>query len=490
MNTNLSRSSDVSKNPSSKECCELFSSSLNSTSEKIRYPSFGLNNCKKESVLKSKENEMNESSVIPFTGSPRSRDGNALKTFATPTSARKTEMFTKSSSTPLKRSFSMIENDNDEETGPFTPKTSIKRIQENLNRKSLPAKAETELHTSSKDYSDKQIQNRRRSYPFAKSPYHSPTAKQNFRSFRTDQTPYSPGQNALHQQKRRRFNLPYYDAFSLMSLESESGFIDSHCHLDFIFQRQNYEGTYSEYQKEHEHTFPKSYRGCVAIFCNPFTFSKKDMWGKFLEEDNVWASFGCHPHNAKDYNDYIEKSLYAALKHSKVRALGEIGLDYSNRNNCMKTVQFEAFRRQLKIALEKQLPVVIHCREAHEDAMGIIKEILPIDYTIHLHCFTDTWEWAQKWLNEFPNLCIGITNVVTFPSAESVHEVAKNIPLNRLLLETDAPYFIPKRGCQGMRWSHPGLAIHVAAQIAALKNIPIEKVLQSTRSNTKRVYNI
>ncbi|GBN23693.1 Putative deoxyribonuclease TATDN2 [Araneus ventricosus] len=427
--------------------------------------------------------------------------GNVLKSFATPTSVRKTEMFTKSS-TSLKRSFSMIENDDVEETASFTPKTSIKRIQENLNswrspnrhqsssRKSLPAKVETDFHTSSNDAYDKQSQYRRRSYPLSKSPYHSPATKRNFSSYRTDQTPYSPGQNALHQQKRRRFNLPYYDAFDLMSLESESGFIDSHCHLDFIFQRQNYEGTYAEYQKEHENTFPKSYRGCLAIFCNPFTFSKKDMWGKFLEEENVWASFGCHPHNAKDYDDHVEKSLYAALEHSKVRALGEIGLDYSNRNNCLKTTQFEVFRRQLRIALEKQLPVVIHCREAHDDAMGIMKEILPINYTIHLHCFTDTWEWAQKWLNEFPNLCIGITNVVTFPSAESVHEVAKNIPLDRLLLETDAPYFIPKRGCQGMRWSHPGLAIHVAAQIAALKSIPIEEVFQSTRNNTKRVYNI
>ncbi|GFR13480.1 putative deoxyribonuclease TATDN2 [Trichonephila clavata] len=282
--------------------------------------------------------------------------------------------------------------------------------------------------------------------------------------------------------------LPAYNVFDSKYLES--GFIDSHCHLDFLLQRQGFKGSYADYQKRHQATFPNSYQGCIAVFCNPFSFNKRYMWEKYLREDKVWAAFGCHPHNAKDYNDDIERSLCAALEHPKVRALGEIGLDYSNRNNCLKEVQFEVFRRQLKIALMKKLPVVIHCRDAHEDGMRIISQVLPKDYTIHLHCFTDTWEWAQKWLNKFPNLFIGITNVVTFPSAKSVHEVAKNIPLDRLLLETDAPYFVPKRSPKGTRWSHPGMAIHVAEQIAALKNIPVKNVLQATRKNTRFVYNV
>lgn len=139
-----------------------------------------------------------------------------------------------------------------------------------FSRKSLPAKAVSECDSSSKDAYDREKWNRRRSFPFSKSPHHSPGTKRNFSTCRADQTPYSPGQP----EKRRRINLPYYDALSLMSLESESGFIDSHCHLDFIFQRQYYQGTYSEFQKEHKDTFPKSYQGCLAIFCNPFTFSK------------------------------------------------------------------------------------------------------------------------------------------------------------------------------------------------------------------------
>ncbi|GFX47232.1 putative deoxyribonuclease TATDN2 [Trichonephila clavipes] len=293
--------------------------------------------------------------------------------------------------------------------------------------------------------------------------------------------------NASSQRMLKQAQLPPCNVFDSKYLES--GFIDSHCHLDFLLQRQGFKGSYAEYQKRHKGTFPNSYQGCIAVFCNPFSFNKRYMWDKYLREDKVWASFGCHPHNAKDYNDDIERSLCAALEHPKVGALGEIGLDYSNRNNCLKEVQFEVFRRQLKIALMKKLPVV-HCRDAHEDGMRIISQVLPKDYTIHLHCFTDTWEWAQKWLNKFPNLYIGITNVANFPSAKSVHEVAKNIPLDRLLLETDAPYFVPKRSPKGTRWSHPGMAIHVAEQIAALKNVPVKNVLQATRKNTRFVYNV
>ncbi|GIZ04665.1 putative deoxyribonuclease TATDN2 [Caerostris extrusa] len=309
-------------------------------------------------------------------------------------------------------------------------------------RGSLPARTETAVK-SSEDISN--LLNKRQSFPFTRSQCRSPVLKRNFSTCIADQTPY-PKDDSYQKRKRIRSNLPYYNAIEVMSLESKCGFIDTHCHLDFLFQRQGYEGSYAEYQKEHHSTFPKSYKGCLAIFCNPFTFSKRQLWEKYLKEDDVWASFGCHPHNAKDYNDSVERALYEALEHSKVRALGEIGLDYSNRNKCMKDLQFEAFRRQLKIALKKKLPVVIHCREAHDDGMKIINEILPKDYTIHLHCFTDTWENAKNWLDEFPNLFIGITNVVTFPSAESVHEVAQKIPLDRLLLETDAPYFVPRAG--------------------------------------------
>ncbi|XP_054709760.1 putative deoxyribonuclease TATDN2 [Uloborus diversus] len=325
---------------------------------------------------------------------------------------------------------------------------------------------------------------RRKSFPVSRS------SSADTRTSTADQTPYSANEPSDDRKKRIRLLLPHYQPWTLLTHKSDIGFIDTHCHLDFLFQRQDYEGTYADYRKSHSDTFPESYEGCVAIFCNPYTFPKKSMWGKYLEEDGVWAAFGCHPHNANVYDAIFEGYLQEALKHPKVVALGEIGVDYSNRNNCTKEKQHEVFRRQLKIAKKISLPLVIHCREANEDCMEILKEVVPEDYHIHLHCFTDTWTWAEKWLDTFPNLFIGITNVVTFQSAECVHEVVKNIPLNRLLLETDAPYFIPKAVSKKVKWSHPGLALHVAAQIAALRGIPLNDVLKSVRRNTERMYGI
>ncbi|CAL1301641.1 unnamed protein product, partial [Larinioides sclopetarius] len=123
--------------------------------------------------------------------------------------------------------------------------------------------------------------------------------------------------------------LPSYDVHALMTLKSTTGFFDSHCHLDFLLNRQGFYGTYADYMAENKDSYPESYKGCIAVFCKPLTFAKKFFWQKHLEQDNVWAAFGCHPKEAQDYNDQIEKDLKAALNHHKVKALGEIGLDYS-----------------------------------------------------------------------------------------------------------------------------------------------------------------
>ncbi|KAF8766630.1 putative deoxyribonuclease TATDN2 like protein [Argiope bruennichi] len=284
--------------------------------------------------------------------------------------------------------------------------------------------------------------------------------------------------------------LPSYDADILMTLKSTTGFFDAHCHLDFLLNRQGFHGTYADYMAQHKNSYPESYKGCIAVFCKPFTFSKKNIWQKHLEQDNVWGAFGCHPKEAQNYNEQIEEDLKAALDHHKVKALGEIGLDYSEGNRCPRDVQQNVFKRQLKIASERKLRLVIHCRDADDDTIKIMLEVFPKDTIFHLHCFTGDWVTAQKWINEFPNVFIGITNLVTFPSATPTHEVVRKLPLEHLLLETDAPYFVPRMAPKGTRYSHPGMAIHVAAQVAALQNIPIEKVLQWTSSNTKVVYDI
>ncbi|GIY95809.1 putative deoxyribonuclease TATDN2 [Caerostris extrusa] len=297
--------------------------------------------------------------------------------------------------------------------------------------------------------------------------------------------------NAERFQKNRKKTLPDYDASALYTMKSATGFYDSHCHLDFLFTRTNYYGTFADYQVENKDTFPNIYRGCIfAVFCKPWTFAKRHIWQKHLSQNNIWGAFGCHPHEAAHYDDSIENDLKLALTHPKVKALGEIGLDYSSRNNCSKEIQHTVFKRQLEIARNSKLPLVIHCRDANQDCINILKTFIQKDTVFHLHCFTDSWAWAEKWMEAFPNVHIGITNLVTFESAKDTHEVARKIPLNRLLLETDTPYFIPRKSPFGTKYSHPGMAIHVAAQIAALRGIEVDEVIQSTCRNTKFVYNL
>uniref|UniRef100_T1J858 Uncharacterized protein n=1 Tax=Strigamia maritima TaxID=126957 RepID=T1J858_STRMM len=306
----------------------------------------------------------------------------------------------------------------------------------------------------------------------------SPSTSDNEKRFNFKRSNTVSSENALQKLKDE-----------LKKLNSDVKFIDTHCHLDFLFKQSNFKkNSHLAFQELHKDSYPSCYEGCVAIFCDPTTF-KENTWKEIVSEDNVWAAFGCHPHNADLYNDEIESDMKTALKHKKVVALGEIGLDYSSRNFSNRQKQKEIFRRQLKLALEHKLPVVIHSRDATDDSLEIMKEILPSDHKIHRHCFTNNWAEAKTWLKEFSNLYLGLTNLVTFANAVELHEVAKKMPLERLLLETDAPYFVPRLD-KGKRRSHPGMAIYVAAEVASLRSESLETILKLTRANTLEMYRI
>ncbi|XP_076051699.1 3'-5' RNA nuclease TATDN2-like [Oratosquilla oratoria] len=240
-------------------------------------------------------------------------------------------------------------------------------------------------------------------------------------------------------------------------------------------------------------SFPPSFEGCIAVFCEARTFHKISWWKNFLQVPGVWAAFGCHPHFADQYDEEAEQYLRIALSQKKAVALGEIGLDYSFKNTHSKLLQMRVFKRQLKIALEMKKPLVIHCRDANEDCLEIMKKIVPRDYLIHRHCFTGDWEEASLWFENFSNVYLGFTPLITSNNnrAANLRDVASRMPLNRLLLETDAPYFRPNCLSSGLKGSsHPGMAIHVAAQVAVLRNLDLEEVLLQVRKNTYKMYNI
>ncbi|XP_030062415.1 3'-5' RNA nuclease TATDN2 [Microcaecilia unicolor] len=267
-------------------------------------------------------------------------------------------------------------------------------------------------------------------------------------------------------------------------------FIDTHCHLDMLYSKLSFKGTFAKFRQEYDSTFPKEFQGCITDFCNP-RFLKNFPWKELLEEDMVWGAFGCHPHFARYYTEGHEQEMLYALRHPKAIAFGEMGLDYSHKCTTDVSTQHKVFERQLKLGVALKKPLVIHCRDADTDLLEIMKNFVPRDYKIHRHCFTGSYNVIEPFLLEFPNMAVGFTALLTYPSAYEAREAVRKIPLERIIVETDAPYFlprqVPKRTC---RFSHPGLALHTVGEIARLKGLPISSVLAVLRQNTKQLYNL
>lgn len=199
----------------------------------------------------------------------------------------------------------------------------------------------------------------------------------------------------------------------------------------------------------------------------------------------IYASVGIHPHCAKEMTDEQHWEQLERLAHQpKVVALGEMGLDY-HYNYSEPEKQKEVFRRQLTMAKELKMPVIIHDREAHQDVLDILNsfkgEVIGV-----LHCFSGSWEMAKQCLEL--GYYISLAGPVTFPKAVKPKEVAKKVPLDRLLIETDCPYLTPQP-YRGKRNS-PAYVKYVAEEIAQLKGIEIAQVAEQTKINGKKIFNI
>ncbi|MGL5904973.1 MAG: TatD family hydrolase [Cetobacterium sp.] len=200
------------------------------------------------------------------------------------------------------------------------------------------------------------------------------------------------------------------------------------------------------------------------------------------KNDFIYATVGIHPTDISDYNDEIEKQLEEMSKDSKVVAIGEIGLDYHWMTE-PKEVQQEIFKKQLRLAQRVNKPVVIHTRDAMEDTVNILKEFPEIKGVIH--CYPGSVETAKILIDRF---YLGIGGTLTFKNAKKTVEVVKDIPLDRIVLETDAPYLtpIPFRG----KRNEPIYVQYVAEKIAEIKEINLEEVIKVTTENAKKLYSI
>ena len=190
------------------------------------------------------------------------------------------------------------------------------------------------------------------------------------------------------------------------------GFIDTHCHLDYMFVREQHYLSFRSYIRRKE--FPSSFRGCITCFCDPPSINDPVYYNDILAEPGVWGTFGCHPHNARLFNEDLFDSLLLGIAHKKCVGFGEIGLDYTNVTDRDKVVQQEVFVKQLHAAVTLKKTVVIHGRHANEDVFRILKEHAPDHQKIHYHCYTGSWELAEPMLDYFPNLYLGVTGTLLF----------------------------------------------------------------------------
>lgn len=284
-------------------------------------------------------------------------------------------------------------------------------------------------------------------------------------------------------------NCPKLDGVGAQNkIESTVPFIDTHCHLQYLYERYRHQSSFADFCSRMK--YPDNFEGCISSFCDPAAFSSFGNWEELLKEDKVWGTFGIHPHNAKYYNDKLETAISTCLSHPKCVAYGEIGLDYSQHSPSDTGTQKSILRHQLQQAVMFHKPVVIHCRDAYDDLLEILTSSLPSDYQVHLHCYSGAQEVAKRFMDHFPNLYIGITANVTYPKLKNVHNTVAILPLNRLVLETDAPYMLPDNLPKSYRWSNSSMILNVAKEISIIKGTPLDEILESARANTKALYGI
>jgi TatD DNase family protein len=203
------------------------------------------------------------------------------------------------------------------------------------------------------------------------------------------------------------------------------------------------------------------------------------------EYDFLYASVGWHPVDAIDMTDEDLQWIEELSSHPKVVALGEMGLDY-HWDKSPKEIQHEVFRRQIQLAKKVKLPIIIHNREATSDLISILKEEGAEEVGGIMHCFSGSVETAKECLDM--NFYISLGGPVTFKNAKKPKEVASEIPLDRLLIETDCPYLAP-HPYRGKR-NEPAYVKLVAEQIAELKGISVEEVAEITTENAKKLFDI
>lgn len=265
---------------------------------------------------------------------------------------------------------------------------------------------------------------------------------------------------------------------NLPQLSHSSQFIDTHCHLDMTVYNDDLEKVLNE-------AFTNHIKKVVTIGID--LVSSRDAITLARRYQQVSATIGIHPHDV----DNLENSHYTELEQLYIHnskyivGFGEIGLDYVKQHS-EPSRQREHFKRQLDLAHALKLPVVVHNRDANDDTIKLLRESKPLDYGGIMHCFSGDVDFAHKVLDL--GMLISIPGIVTFKNATVLHEVAREIPLDSMVLETDGPFLAPHpfRGKRNV----PSYLLFTAKKIAELREIDIEQVGKQTTANAENLFKL
>jgi TatD DNase family protein len=252
--------------------------------------------------------------------------------------------------------------------------------------------------------------------------------------------------------------------------------VDSHCHLDF-----------PDFDEEREDIINRARQAGVAYMLTISTHLSRFPGVLAIAEEHqgIWCSLGVHPHEAdKEAASATPERLVELSSHPKVIGLGETGLDYYYEHS-ERSRQQESFRNHLTASQETGLPVIVHTRSADDDTIEILKEAAgngPI--TGLIHCFSTSRELAEKAVEL--GFYISLSGIVTFKKSDELRAIVADLPLDRILVETDAPYLapMPKRG----KRNEPAFTAHTAALVAEIKGISIDELARATTENFFRLF--
>ena len=252
--------------------------------------------------------------------------------------------------------------------------------------------------------------------------------------------------------------------------------IDSHAHLEM-----------PDFKKDLEAVIQRAKESGIGYIFTVGT-EKRD-WKRTLEIANsyssVYAILGVHPHHAKEIDGETYPILQKLCRDEKVKAYGEIGLDFY-RNLSPRDIQLKRFREQIGFAKEQGFPIVVHDREAHQETLEILRSEKASECGGIIHCFSGDYEMAKVCMDM--GFYISIPGSITFNNAERFREIVKKLPLDALLVETDAPFLtpVPFRG----KRNEPSYVRYTAQKVADIKKVPFEKVAEVTSENALRVYRL